>query len=135
MGCDIHIVLERKLPNTEWIGLWSSDHRPGNRPLIARRDYAFFAEIASIRGSSRARNYPKNVPIDVSRLAWLDYMSAPTDHHSASYMSPKEFVEAWRVVNEKHDEVRIGHELYDLLGLWGDNEDGAEYRVVFWFDN
>lgn len=141
MGCDIHIVLERKLPNREWIGLWTSDEFPpngvgrGNRPMIAQRDYGFFAEVAAVRGRSDTSKYPQNIPEDVSRLAWAQYMQAPTDHHSASHLSAEEFVAAYLRVNPESDRHRPAHALYDLLGIDADYPEGAEYRVVFWFDN
>ena len=55
MGCDIHIVLERRLPGKEWVGLYATDYHPGGRLSVAKRDYEFFAEIASVRGSRTSR--------------------------------------------------------------------------------
>lgn len=136
MGCDIHIVIERRMAgDTEWIGILSTDNSIGPLPKIAQRDYGFFAEVASVRGTSTTTKYPRNVPRDVSRLAWTQYMMAPTDHHSASYATPAEFVDAYIRANPHGDGFRIDHATYDLLGLSSDYPEGAEYRVVFWFDN
>lgn len=144
MGCDIHIVLERRDPGSEWIGLWCSDTFPGGRPKIAQRDYAFFGEVAQVRCRSETGKYPRNIPRDVSRLAWMEYMDAPTDHHSASHMTISEFTDAWFRANEKHPAVIADKNLprrefaaYDLLGLsaYGDPDCKSEFRVVFWFDN
>lgn len=136
MGCDIHIVLERKVSDSEWLGVWSSDVGPrkNGRAPIAMRDYAFFAEIAQVRGSSESGIYPRNLPVDVSRLAWLQYMRCPTDYHSASHMTVDEFTSAWFRANPDSKEMRREHAAYDLLGLWEDEGD-PEHRVVFWFDN
>lgn len=134
MGCDIHIVMERR-EGSEWVGIWSSDagpHKHG-RAMIAQRDYAFFSQFA-VRGSAGNTIYPRNIPKDVSRLAWLQYMKAPTDFHSASHASIKEFCDAWLAVNEGHADVRPEFASYDLLGIFGDEDEG-EHRVVFWFDN
>lgn len=145
MGCDIHIVLERKEPDAEWVGLWTSDVRPDRRqlrPVVAQRDYAFFAEVAAVRGRSSTATYPRNLPRDVSRLAWLQYQRCPTDYHSASWMTVSEFVSAWLRVNPKRPDVRPEFAASDLLGVdgdeedrWGDDDPRVLYRVVFWFDN
>lgn len=139
MGCDIHIVLERKKrQGGDWIGVYCTDDLPGSGPLIARRDYEFFGEVANVR--CRGTHYPRNVPEDVSRLAWQSYMSAPTDHHSASHMTVSEFCSSWFKVHgdgltrlPNRDPPRVEFGAYDLLGI--DEEDDYEYRVVFWFDN
>lgn len=135
MGCDIHCVIERKREqDAGWTGIICSDlGRP--RPLFARRDYSFFAAIASVRGSSKHNNYPRNLPEDVSVLAWQEYMSAPTDHHSASHMPLDTFCELWLACNPNYKEVRQEFFLHDLTGLWTDDDKPTEYRVVFWFDN
>lgn len=137
MGCDIHMVLERRLPEREWIGLWSSDEFPGrDRPMIARRDYDFFAEVAGVRGHGSSSSYPRNLPEDVSRLSWVQYMRAPTDHHSVSHLSAADFVATYKRVNpEGRHGYRPEFALYDLLGIDAEWPEGAEYRVVFWFDN
>lgn len=134
MGCDIHIVMERR-EGSEWVGIWSSDVGPrkDGRALIARRDYGFFSRFA-VRGSTGDVIYPRNIPKDVSRLAWLQYMKAPTDNHSASHASIEEFCDAWMAANSEHPGVRPEFAPYDLLGLFGDEDEG-EHRVVFWFDN
>jgi len=141
MGCDIHIVAERrKKSGGPWIGVYSTDLMPpwpphGGRPRCARRDYDFFAEIAAVRGSTGTSIHPRNIPEDVSDLAWQQYMTAPTDYHSASYASVKEFCDAWLRANaSKCDGVRPEHIAYDLLGIDTDYRD-FEFRLVFWFDN
>lgn len=134
MGCDIHIVLESRKKATEeapagpWIGVWCSDWFPGQRPQVARRNYDFFAAVANVRGSGP--HYPRNLPEDVSALAWREYMRAPTDHHSASHMTAASFVDVYDTVNATDDDGRFG--LYRLLGA---DRDGDDHRVVFWFDN
>lgn len=132
MGCDIHIVLERrKKPAGKWIGIYTTDTHPGQRIPIARRDYDFFASVAGVRGPSKS-HYPRNVPEDISELAWQEYMRAPTDHHSASHMSVAEFVGVYMAVNPTA--ARAEYAACDLLGTF-DSEDDFEHRVVFWFDN
>jgi hypothetical protein len=135
MGCDIHIVLESRKRATEtapagpWIGLWCSDYFPGSRPTVARRNYEFFAAVASVRGEGRHR--PRNLPEDISPLAWREYMRAPLDHHSASHMPATSFVDVYQTVNPPADGVA----LYGLYRLLCADRDEDEHRVVFWFDN
>ena len=141
MGCDIHIVLERREKgSSEWVGLWASDWMPNGRPLIAQRDYGFFAEVAQVRGEGTgARIFPRNLPKDVSRLAWLMFMRAPTDYHSTSHMTVPEFTAAWFRASDgrswiRGQQPRPEFAASDLLGVW-DDENESDYRVVFWFDN
>lgn len=137
MGCDIHMVLERRDAATEWLGIWSSDVTPGikGRTKVGQRDYGFFAEVAQVRGRSDTGLYPRNLPRDVSRLAWLQYMSAPSDYHSASHLSLDEFTAAYLRANPDDPEVRANFAAYDLFDIDAEWPEGCEYRVVFWFDN
>jgi hypothetical protein len=135
MGCDIHIVAERRKEKTgPWIGAYSTDLMPGVRPQMAARDYAFFAEIASVRGMSGSNMHARNLPEDVSDLAWQQYMTAPTDHHNASHTTVSEFCDAWFRANPKATGVRKEFAAFDLLGIDLDYGD-FEWRLVFWFDN
>jgi hypothetical protein len=137
MGCDIHMVLERKTPATEWLGIWSSDVGPcktGRHP-VASRDYHFFAEVARVRGHSDTGLYPRNLPVDISRLAWLQFMQAPTDYHSPSHLSLTEFLDAYRRANPEGRDYRPEFASHDLFGISTDWPEDCEYRVVFWFDN
>lgn len=135
MGCDIHLVLERRRKPTEpWLGILASDIYPGKsgRIPVAQRDYDFFAEVANVRGETTDyKNYPRNVPEDVSALAWQLYMGAPTDHHSASHMSLAEFCAVHNKINPEKSRPEFA--AYDLFGV--ESDEGHEYRVVFWFDN
>ena len=127
MGCDIHTVIEEKVDG-RWIGVAASD-RMKKRPLYAQRDYSFFGAVANVR--ERGDHYPRNLPRDVSELAWHLYMRLPTDYHSASYMALEEFCSIHNRLNPK--ESRPEYAVEDLTGLY--NDDGEQYRVVFWFDN
>lgn len=136
MGCDIHIVVERKQPEVEWIGVWSSDIQACfGRPRAAQRNYGFFAEVAGVRGWTETSKSPRNLPRDVSRLAWVEYMDAPTDHHSVSHMPLDEFLEVWFRCHGESENVRREFGAYDLFGVDTELPEVAEYRVVFWFDN
>ena len=135
MGCDIHIVLEAKFDGQpDWVGLWCSDNLPGGRPIVARRNYEFFSSVAGVRGYDGSSAERKNLPIDISRLAWLKFMAAPTDHHTASLMAVGEFCDRWVRCNPSDERVRGEHALWDLLAIDSDWPK-ADYRVVFWFAN
>lgn len=135
MGCDIHIVMERReASSAEWVGLWASDDLPGGRPKIARRDYDFFSRLGVRNsGNGSVAIYPRNIPKDVSRLAWLKYMGAPTDHHSVSYATVEEFLKIYVEVNSDDGSFRNDLAAWDLLCLDSDFE--GDHRLVFWFDN
>lgn len=136
MGCDIHIVLERrKIGKDEWIGVYLTDALPSRKIRVAQRDYGFFAECDGVRERTSTTVYERNLPEDVSRLAWQEYMTAPTDHHSPSHMSIGEFTAAWLRANPEPQDVRADFIAYDLLGVDAESPEGFEYRVVFWFDN
>lgn len=138
MGCDIHMVLEQHRAGFEWLGVWCSDISPSrNRDMVAQRDYGLFAEVAQVRGRSDTGIYPRNLPIDVSRLAWMQFMQAPTDHHSPSWLTLAEFIHAFNRANPdgRRDGYRSEHAAYDLFGITTDWPEDCEYRVVFWFDN
>jgi hypothetical protein len=144
MGCDIHIVLERKMVGrSQWIGVYSTDEAYSivrRNMVAARRDYSFFAEVAGVRGESKGpKLYPRNLPEDMSDLTREQFWRAPTDYHSASHATPKEFADRWLAANTsipeqfRQKDVRTDNAVYDLLGIDGDER--FEYRVVFWFDN
>lgn len=128
MGCDIHTVIELQRADGLWIGVAASDCMQ-RRPKYAERDYSFFGQVANVRESGP--HYPKNLPYDVSALAWHLYMRAPTDHHSASYMPLEQFCS---IHNEQRPrDSRKEYAVEDLTGIY--SEAGEAYRIVFWFDN
>lgn len=145
MGCDIHIVVERKRKaGGPWVGMYSSD---ACYPIIrsnmiaAQRDYAFFGALAAVRGEPvEGTMYPRNLPEDMSELTRQQFWRCPTDYHSASHSSPKYFAAMWLFTNAAKADgfqaksIRVEHAVYDLLGI-GCDEDDFEFRVVFWFDN
>ena len=139
MGCDIHIVLERRREGSDrWIGEFTSDNfKCVGKNLEARnRDYGFFHRIAGVRGwgdNDKVDHYPKNLPRDVSDLAWDQYMTRPTDYHTPSHLTAEEFTAAYLAENPNSQTIRNDYAAYDLLGI--DPDDKCEYRVVFWFDN
>ena len=143
MGCDIHIVVERRKKGKDrWVGIYCTDFLSRTAIPVGRRDYDFFGEVANVRSAGTSGNYPRNLPEDISDLAWQQYMTAPTDHHSASHMSVEDMAACWIKANTKKDEmlrdtkIREDFAVWDLFGYGIDPEEGKwEYRAVFWFDN
>ncbi len=137
MGCDIHIVLERRRTSQDkWIGVFSSDNYEvvGKNLRARNRDYGLFWRLAGVRETQKETPFyfPKNLPRDISDLAWDEYMTHPTDHHTPSHLTVEEFCKAYVAENPGDPMVRNEHAATDLFGVY---DDGCEYRVVFWFDN
>ena len=144
MGCDIHLVLERKFKGVgNWIGVLSTDIGSKGRHRVARRDYSLFANLAGVRGKpvreqgGRWRNF---LPHDASDLTMQQCAYYGSDGHSHSHMSYDEFKNIWTNTVASSEDFRHESLDYDLFGLdlssdyeASDNE--HEFRVVFWFDN
>lgn len=138
MGCDIHIVVERKLKlGSTWTGIMSTDVGR-NRPTIARRRYHLFSNLAGVRGSpemDKGGQYPNFIPEDVSKLSLEQMGRYGSDGHSHSFMSVDKFIQIWRNTVDDFEEARHKHLSYDLFGFDAEDFDKFQYRVVFWFDN
>lgn len=156
MGCDIHMVVERKW-GEKWVGLHAApfmrtySRENETAPLtmnfhgwdIKNRNYEFFAKLAGVRGKGPE---PRGVPDDASELTLMEVDYYGQDGHSHSWSMAQEFYDLfresneWLVVNSLEGSVRVS--IDDLLGVaYIDLEDEEEenavdnYRVVFWFDN
>ena len=155
MGCDIHIVVERKWEG-RWVGLrtdqgfvrggYNGEETDWVYPDIGQRNYAFFARLAGVRGDGPE---PLGIPGDASDLTLMLTNQWEGDGHSHSYLPLKEFAERWCVGDEAFittmaaerldgkdrayarllDRASIG--TFDLY----DDMDVEDFRVVFWFDN
>lgn len=153
MGCDIHMVLEKRYDGS-WIGLHAfqrmtvlTSQLPGdNEPLrysnmywdATARNYSLFAALASVRGESPVGNDPRGLPDDISALAEMEVESYGDDGHSHTHMLLSEAATifmtfhrpTYLLTNERHD-VAAG-----LFGIYIDKpEDFDEYRLIIWFDN
>lgn len=101
MGCDIHIVVERKWEG-RWVGLRTDqgvtdggyDGRSADwvRAAVGQRNYAFFARLAGVRGPGPE---PLGIPGDASDLSLMLLSDWEGDGHSFSYLPLKEFAERW----------------------------------------
>lgn len=158
MGCNIHIVLERKrkLHGNCWVGvrlcsslspcmfdsnivradvwrIWS---------VLENRNYDFFNDLCGVRGGGSSFGYePKGFPEDASSLS-VDELANDDDLHSHSWLSLDEL----KPVLEKHfATMRVVQKLesgetFDVLDLVDHNinrlaGEDYEFRLVFAFDN
>jgi hypothetical protein len=126
MGCDIHIVLERRHSEREpWIGVVAFDAiKVSKRPPADDRYYEFFAAIAGVRGPGPK---PLGMPPDMSELSRVQCSEMGTDGHSHSYLPAADFCERFRRASDGKDSDD------EILGVYMESDE--QWRVVFWFDN
>jgi hypothetical protein len=160
MGCDIHIVLERKDKKRDrWVGVRS--YRYFKASLLAniktesvmglagfvikQRHYDFFNDLCGVRGDGSEFGYQsKGLPDDASDLTLMELSEDNPDLHSHSWLSMAEL----RPVMEKHYGPQIiasrlkGERVrQDVLRMFVDDEIGEDYtpeedwRLMFAFDN
>lgn len=165
MGCDIHIILERKdLERGHWVGV--RDYAIFNRSLlldanahanrlvqwqIKSRNYEFFNDLCGVRGDGSQFGYePKGLPDDASNLTLLE-IGEDDDLHSHSFLSIDELEPVLRkhwpeLLNTAVAQALEGHHSHKLYQLLIDDdiedtvdEDPSRYkdnwRLVFAFDN
>lgn len=154
MGCDIHIVVERRVGG-KWIGVnpmpsittrkIKKDDLGFAMPLATDRNYDRFARLASVRGEGEK---PRGLPPDISDLTRLEVAGWGGDGHSHSWLSLKDAARIWLETEWLRDKTfdpdsyeakypeahYFGCEAVDAGGSerYGKIDD---YRVVFWFDN
>ena len=116
------------------------DH--GVHPLgrLGRRDYYFFARLASVRGDGPE---PNGVPSDVSALTQRHISRWEGDGHSHVHMTLREFVKRkiitdMTIADAAKSKLQGGDPIAEYLGDCID-DDGITFddntRVIAWFDN
>ena len=140
MGCDIHLVLERKT-DAGWVGLNSFEmHHDRNAeysfPIAGDRNYGRFAALAGVRGDG-----PQAIglPDDISALTAELVREWDGDGHSHSWMplksAAKIFAETESFGAKRGERDPIEY----YFGVYFDGGRSAtsveDYRIVFWFDN
>lgn len=140
MGCDIHIVLERKNAAFGWVGIDSfkgHETRSGLAlPLARSRDYRRFAALAGVRGDGPE---PLGVPDDASPLSKMLINDWAEGGHSHSWLPAKEAAELF-AARRWPNESPIDPESHEAKYPWGhyfgiEADDVENYRIIFWFDN
>lgn len=161
MGCDIHIVLERKDTDTdEWVGVrdytsFSSKLLDGVKSefgwfsyKLRHRDYSFFNDLCGVRGSGSSFGFePRGLPDNASSLSLMCLSEDDPDLHSHSWLDMKQLSGPLAANKAPEGDVpalvveRMGNAGYNLklLREWVDDEIDAtnidEWRLVFAFDN
>ena len=134
MGADIHMVLERQLPNGQWITTNTlSPHeslKGWSRPACSARNYRLFAKLAGVRGDGPE---PKGLPADISETAKYLADADGLDGHSHSWMMVEEALPLFVECAPDLTEFARGYPADWFFGL--DAKDVADSRIVFWFDN
>lgn len=129
MGCDIHMVLERKIKD-EWVGvhhyhgfegaaLRSMDYLAKDKPnpqgwisfRITGRDYRMFGELAGVRTSGTLGNEPQGLPEDASQLTLALANEWGMDGHSHSHLSLTKFAQAYAAAMDQTAQL-VEHRLH-----------------------
>lgn len=165
MGCDIHMVVEKRHPELGWVGLhnfpYATAEVVGQKPgetksdfLVGRlywtprqRNYDLFAEIAGVRGKGPE---PRGIPDDASALARMEIEGWGGDGHSHTWLSLTEAIRPFGIAmlgdvewaKLMADKVKGApnwetvDKVLDRFGLgMNDDESTDDYRLIIWFDN
>lgn len=143
MGCDIHLVLERKIGG-EWVGLdpFKGHHRAWvqkgdidwSSPVATSRNYTRFARLAGVRGDGPP---PRGVPDDASSLTVYLVKEWGDDGHSHSWIGLKEACVIWAETrgDSRKDKYPEEHPASYFFEVEDDPKEFDQFRLVFWFDN
>jgi hypothetical protein len=136
MGCDIHLVLEKR-KNGKWVGVDTFQSHPldWSSPVARSRNYERFAKLANVRGSGPL---PRGLPPDASDTTILLTDECGSDGHSHSWLPLAEASEIWSQTQQGLS--GYGSKYPDSYFFGVDTSPGSrdkrdDYRVVFWFDN
>lgn len=136
MGCDIHLVLERKY-GLRWIAVDTFKGHETSRsdwasPLATSRNYVRFAALAGVRGDGPA---PRGAPADISETTAMLLEDWGSDGHSASWLPLNEASQIFLAT--QHGELSDFAKKYPQLHFFGIDEEDKRgtHRLVFWFDN
>ena len=134
MGCDIHWTIEVK--HTEkWVGVLNDSGLPCK---AADRWYAFFTELAGVRGDSETAYDPRGLPHDISDLTKYFTENSAWDH-TGSWLTIDEFVAAYNRAVLKYlknpEEKELTKEELFGFAWWPLECKKDQVRIVFAFDN
>ena len=133
MGCDIHIVLEKRTENG-WIAINTFNAVQTKNgfafPVAQSRNYRRFAALAGVRGDGPD---PKGFPEDASESAKFLYNRYLSDHHSASHLSVRDASPIFLAT--EHTPKKFATDYPDSWFFDVEHEEIDDHRIVFWFDN
>lgn len=136
MGCDIHVVLERRW-NNRWVGVNKFEYSKPDRyrAYTRERNYQRFTALANVRGHGGLD--PRGLPKDISDLTAMEVDGWSGDGHSHSWVTLDDALKIWldTEFTERFDKEMLKRitdfPKYYYFGV----EDDEAYRIVFWFDN
>jgi hypothetical protein len=88
MGCDIHMILERKWRD-KWVGIHEVDS------AARERNYDLFGRLAGVRRGDEDSPDPRGVPDDASDLSKMEIEGWGHGAHSHSWATLDEFLTAY----------------------------------------
>lgn len=162
MGCDIHIMLERRIYD-RWVtvsdfaaihkrtmdsGLNDKDSARYLWWRVSNRNYELFTALAGVRGEKGEGPEPRGFPADAADWTRFCFEGWGEDAHSASWMALPEALPLFI----RHNNINMADVVADRLTNGKDKvlleqaehlfnvevEKVAhleEFRIVFWFDN
>lgn len=153
MGCDIHMVLEKKVTGSfdhKWVGVHNFPYLSDSleKPKLAEgaywfpswiagtRCYDLFGHIAGIRGGGPA--VPKGLPKDISDLAQMEVNGWGSDGHSHTWLTLREATPlflAYYGQEQLLTEDRFQFCASLFAAEVNEDEDIDLYRLIIWFDN
>jgi len=125
VGCDIHMVLEKKFAN-KWVGLHAYPYvspkaiavRVRGADLVenvewmsfhaGQRNYKLFGALADVRGESVFGHEPLGIPYDASELVVCLAEEYGADGHSHSHMLLPEFLRCYAYAKGQNGEYEKG---------------------------
>ena len=151
MGCDIHMVLERKIKG-EWVGMHSFPYLRGavHEPktdkdayyypgwIATDRNYSLFAAVAQVRSYGDEGMEPRGVLPDLSPLARFEVDGWGEDVHSHTWLTLHEATPLF-LAHYGQDDLLTDRRHYTCANLLGadynEDKDLLDYRLIIWFDN
>jgi hypothetical protein len=137
MGCDIHLVLERKVDD-HWVavdtfkGHESAMAKGYTWPAATSRNYQRFAALASVRGEGPS---PRGIPADPSDTTSFLVEKWGEDGHSHSWLPLVEAAAIYLATDQCGQPSKYRDE-YPCSHFFGvDENEAGDHRLVFWFDN
>ncbi len=151
MGCDIHVMTEKKRTwsdgSSQWVNVdnWQFNEyydkyedegeREFNVKAIFRdRNYELFAFLAGVRnyGDNESFGFDRGFPEDACRITKKEYDSWDCDAHTPGYCTLKELKEAVKGVRKIRREGAVTKEQADRYRETGETPDNWAQGVGCW---
>lgn len=143
MGCDIHVMIERKFDN-RWINVdnWRVNPYKGEEgerdmeqvPVFHDRNYELFSFLADVRnyGNNPCFGFDRGFPKDASEETRNEYERWGSDAHTPGYATLAELKEKASTVKEVRREGAVLKEQADRYRETGQTPDSWAQGVGCW---